>query len=65
MEIDLDSLSEQLAQMGYQRVSTVEDRGSFAIRGGIVDIFPPLHPWPPRRLPILPAQNMWRPDSKR
>ena len=26
---------------GFQRVSTVRERGDFAVRGGIVDIFPP------------------------
>jgi len=31
---------ESLAQAGYHRVSQVEDRGEFAVRGGIVDVFP-------------------------
>jgi transcription-repair coupling factor (superfamily II helicase) len=31
---------EALAQAGYHRVPQVEDRGEFAVRGGIVDVFP-------------------------
>lgn len=38
--VDLDKLEEQLAQLGYERVSQIEASGQFAIRGGIVDIFP-------------------------
>ncbi|HEX2484544.1 MAG TPA: transcription-repair coupling factor, partial [Myxococcota bacterium] len=30
-----------LAQVGYARQSLVEERGEFAVRGGIVDFFPP------------------------
>ena len=29
-----------LAAAGFQRVPQVEDRGEFAVRGGIVDVFP-------------------------
>jgi transcription-repair coupling factor (superfamily II helicase) len=39
--LDLDDLSEKLVDMGYERNYVVERRGEFAIRGGIVDIFPP------------------------
>ena len=35
-----DSLAEHLALAGYERVERVEQRGHFAVRGGIVDIFP-------------------------
>jgi transcription-repair coupling factor (superfamily II helicase) len=34
------SLAEALALAGYARVERVEERGQFAVRGGIVDIFP-------------------------
>lgn len=37
---DLDELSGQLARCGYARVDRVEDRGQFAIRGDILDVFP-------------------------
>ncbi|MEA2306477.1 MAG: hypothetical protein QOH43_3757 [Solirubrobacteraceae bacterium] len=38
--IDLDETAEQLVAMGYERVDQVEDRGQFAIRGGILDVYP-------------------------
>jgi len=36
----LDGLVESLAQLGYTRTPMVEQRGEFAVRGGIVDLFP-------------------------
>ena len=46
---DLPSdLHEILEKMGYQSVPTVEDYGSFAIRGGILDIYSPAHQNPIR-----------------
>jgi transcription-repair coupling factor (superfamily II helicase) len=38
-EIDLDDVAELLAGAGYERVEQVEDRGQFAVRGGILDVF--------------------------
>ena len=38
--IKLDVLKKQLAGMGYERTGQVEAKGQFAIRGGIIDIFP-------------------------
>jgi transcription-repair coupling factor (superfamily II helicase) len=38
--IDLSALPGKLISIGYERVSTVEGRGQFAVRGGIIDIFP-------------------------
>jgi transcription-repair coupling factor (superfamily II helicase) len=35
-----DGLAERLALAGYERVAQAEERGQFAIRGGIVDVFP-------------------------
>ncbi|MCE1224941.1 MAG: transcription-repair coupling factor [Geobacteraceae bacterium] len=40
-EPDRDALLERLVQMGYSNRPLVEERGSFAVRGGILDIFPP------------------------
>lgn len=37
----LDDLAAQLTRLMYERVMTVEHRGEFAIRGDILDIFPP------------------------
>ncbi|PWC55889.1 transcription-repair coupling factor [Azospirillum sp. TSO22-1] len=39
--IDLEKLQTYLAQNGYTRAQTVREPGEFAIRGGIVDLFPP------------------------
>ena len=38
--IDLDGLFEALAESGYERVDQVSERAQFAVRGGIVDVFP-------------------------
>jgi transcription-repair coupling factor (superfamily II helicase) len=38
---DRDALVEFLQASGYTRVDLVEARGQFAVRGGIVDLFPP------------------------
>lgn len=40
-EIDRDRLLENLETSGYTRSTLVEDPGEYAVRGGIVDIFPP------------------------
>jgi transcription-repair coupling factor (superfamily II helicase) len=39
--IDLAKLRDYLARMGFQAAPTVTEPGEFAVRGGIVDIFPP------------------------
>ena len=39
--LDLDDISTRFIEMGYERNYIVERRGEFAIRGGILDIFPP------------------------
>jgi len=40
-EFERDELLARLIRMGYANVPLVEDRGTFAVRGGILDIFPP------------------------
>jgi len=40
LEPGVDALAESLALAGYERVERVDDRGQFAVRGGIVDVFP-------------------------
>ncbi len=47
-EIDLDDLVGRLAAAAYTRVDLVEKRGEFAVRGGIVDVFPPTEEHPLR-----------------
>jgi transcription-repair coupling factor (superfamily II helicase) len=39
-EVDLDGAARDLVAAGYQRVEQVEERGQFAVRGGILDVFP-------------------------
>lgn len=38
--VDSDKLKDQLIELGYERMAQVEAPGEFAIRGGIIDIFP-------------------------
>ena len=40
-EIDMQTLADFLTHNGYNRSSQVMDRGEFAVRGGLVDLFPP------------------------
>jgi transcription-repair coupling factor (superfamily II helicase) len=47
-EPDRDALLESLIRMGYSNCPLVEERGSFAVRGGILDIYPPSLPRPVR-----------------
>jgi transcription-repair coupling factor (superfamily II helicase) len=39
-ERGFEALAADLALAGYERVERVEDRGQFAVRGGLVDVFP-------------------------
>jgi transcription-repair coupling factor (superfamily II helicase) len=39
-EPGIDLLAESLALAGYARVERVEERGQFAVRGGLLDVFP-------------------------
>ena len=39
-ELDLGDVATLLAEAGYERVDQVEERGQFAVRGGILDVFP-------------------------
>ena len=38
--LDMEEAKEELVRMGYERNYQVEGAGQFAIRGGILDIFP-------------------------
>ena len=46
--LDPANLVEQLTHLGFARVETVADRGDYAVRGGIVDLFPPRYDEPLR-----------------
>jgi transcription-repair coupling factor (superfamily II helicase) len=39
-EVGVEALAEALGLAGYARVERVDDRGQFAVRGDIVDVFP-------------------------
>jgi transcription-repair coupling factor (superfamily II helicase) len=39
-EIDLGVVAEDLVAAGYERVEQVEERGQFAVRGGLLDVYP-------------------------
>src|SRR5580765_950558 len=39
-EPGIDALTEALTLAGYERVERAEERGQFAVRGGLVDVFP-------------------------
>jgi transcription-repair coupling factor (superfamily II helicase) len=39
-EVDLGTVSQDLVGAGYERVEQVEERGQFAVRGGILDVYP-------------------------
>ncbi|MBB1244684.1 transcription-repair coupling factor [Streptomyces durbertensis] len=45
---DLDEVVRGLAAAAYARVELVEKRGEFAVRGGILDVFPPTEEHPLR-----------------
>ena len=47
-ELEFDSLQQRLVELGYSHVDVVGKRGHFAIRGGIVDIFPATEELPVR-----------------
>ncbi|UCF72584.1 MAG: transcription-repair coupling factor [Deltaproteobacteria bacterium] len=42
-EIDRDDMIKKLLTLGYFRTSLVEERGDFAVRGGVIDLYPPLY----------------------
>ncbi len=40
-DVNVSSLESYFAVNGYSRASTVSERGEFAVRGGVIDVFPP------------------------
>ena len=41
-ELDFDGAVNRLAELGYERVEQVRGRGEFAVRGGLIDVYPAL-----------------------
>lgn len=46
--VDRDALVQKLADGGYTRVTLVDEKGQFSVRGHVIDIFPPTAPNPVR-----------------
>ena len=46
--IDRDATAQELTKAGYSRATVVEDPGTFAVRGGVLDVFSPLYRYPAR-----------------
>ncbi|HTN41550.1 MAG TPA: transcription-repair coupling factor, partial [Asticcacaulis sp.] len=46
--IDINALERYFLKHGYSRVSTVSEKGEFAVRGGLLDVFSPSHEEPVR-----------------
>ncbi|AGL14593.1 transcription-repair coupling factor [Actinoplanes sp. N902-109] len=47
-EAELEQVAHRLSDMAYARVDLVTKRGEFAVRGGILDVFPPTDEHPSR-----------------
>jgi transcription-repair coupling factor (superfamily II helicase) len=47
-DLPREELLHRLTALGYQRVALVEDRGTYAVRGDLVDLFPPMLEQPVR-----------------
>ena len=47
-EAELDDVARRLSDAAYSRTDLVERRGEFAVRGGILDVFPPTEEHPLR-----------------
>jgi transcription-repair coupling factor (superfamily II helicase) len=63
-----DNLSSRLQAIGYMSVPIVEDVGTFALRGGILDIFSPAHPLPIRFEmfgDVIDSMREFDPDTQR
>ncbi|MDO4640130.1 MAG: transcription-repair coupling factor [Neisseria sp.] len=66
--LNIDALRENLVEAGYDHVSNVIRAGEFAVRGGILDIFPMGSEWP-YRLDLfgdeIDSIKTFDPDSQR
>ncbi|MGH1342254.1 MAG: transcription-repair coupling factor [Nannocystales bacterium] len=67
-EIDRDVAASALLAAGYTRVDVVEDPGTFAVRGGVMDVFVPRYHFPLRIEWFgdeIERMRMFDPDSQR
>ena len=66
--VDVDALLAWLAAKGFNRASTVIEPGDFAVRGGIIDIYPPGQAHPVRLDffgDVLEGARRFDPDTQR
>jgi transcription-repair coupling factor (superfamily II helicase) len=67
-QLDREELLRLLQECGYLRVPMVEDPGSFAVRGSLIDIYPPYAPDPARIElddDVVTAVRRFDPDDQR
>jgi len=67
-EIDRDSFIRKLNALGYFRTSLVEERGDFSVRGGVIDLYPPLYELPVRIElwgDVVESIRLFEPSSQR
>ena len=57
-KLDSEDFTRRASRLGYERVPTVEARGEFAVRGGILDIFP-LDAENPLRIDLFGDEIEW------
>ena len=48
MNVDMGSIARRLERWGYRRTGTVMEPGEYAMRGGILDLYPPANARPAR-----------------
>lgn len=61
-------VAREWSRLGYQSVPVVEDVGTFAVRGGIVDVYSPAHRWPVRIElfgDTIESMRFFNPESQR
>ena len=67
-ELDRDRLIRVMSEGGYLRVPVVEDPGTFAVRGSIIDVFPP-HSRHPARIELddwlVTSIKLFEPEDQR
>lgn len=54
-DVSIDDMIRRLSDMGYDRVGSVEGKGQFGIRGGIIDVFP-VHMEQPYRIELFDTE---------
>ncbi len=67
-ELDRDRLAAKLVAMGYQSAPVVEDAGTFAVRGAILDVWSPLSEKPVRAEyfgDTIESLRLFDPESQR